>query len=270
MSSYYFKEYNYSNGIFDNIVDITYILLMEDSPREKQVLENIETFKLSKKVIIQYNKGFKKCKKDLIKQTTNYDLSDAYNNVFLHSIEHNFKTILVLEDDFMFDQRIYDKNIIHDIEKLYQTVDVNIFNLGTALAVLKPLSIIYNLYNCKKLIVGSQSHAVIYSRKFIDKYTNNYKQKKIKVHYDLNFSEFFIDNIYTYKIPLSYQLLYETENFKQWHLNKYVMVFIKLLKLDKTPQPGFDILYKLQYIFSAVCYTLILTLVYKDFNFQYL
>lgn len=266
MENYYFKEYTNNNGIFDNIIDITYILLMENSPREKNVLENMDKFKLSKKVIIQYNKGFLNCKKDLIQQTTNYDLSDAYNNVFLHSIKNNFDRILVLEDDFMFDERILDKNTINDIENLFKNISVNVFNLGTALALIKPYSVLFNEFNCRKLIVGSQSHAVIYSRKFIDKYTYNYSKKNIKVHYDLNFSEFFIDNIYTYKYPLSYQLLYETENFKQWHLNKYLMIFIKLLKLDTQALPGFDILYSLQYIASFLLYFVILSFIYFIFS----
>ena len=114
--------------------------------------------------------------------------------------------------------------------------------------------------------MGSQSHAVIYSKKFIKKYTNNYINKDIKVHYDLNFSEFFIDNIYTYKYPLSYQLLYETENFKQWHLNEYLMIFIKMLKLDKQPLPGFDILYTLQYFVSFLLYLCAFTFIYTIFS----
>ena len=122
MESYYFKEYNNDKGIFDTIVDITYILLMENSPREKSVLDNIHKFKLSKKVIIQYNKGFLNCKKDLIQQTTNYDLSDAYNNVFIDSLKNNYNRILVLEDDFMFDDRILNKNTLKDIEDLYDNV----------------------------------------------------------------------------------------------------------------------------------------------------
>ena len=59
---------------------------------------------------IVYNKGYKNCKKILPKQMPLYDIIDANENAFEHSLQNNFNNILILEDDFIFSERLKDKN----------------------------------------------------------------------------------------------------------------------------------------------------------------
>ena len=171
---YYFKELNFNQGIFDDICDGCYVILLENSNREKMLYEQLNKYKPHKKIIIQYNKGFKKCNKLLYKQTTIYDINDAYYQIFKDSEFKNFKNILILEDDIIFDNKIKDKNIINDIKNLYKKYNIDIFNLGPFNYILNPFFLIKNRFNCKKLLQASGVHAVIYNNKFKNKFIKSY------------------------------------------------------------------------------------------------
>ena len=56
---YRFTEYTFEKGLLDNIIDCTYIIIMENSKNEEKAIDFIQKFKPSKKVIFQYNKGYK-------------------------------------------------------------------------------------------------------------------------------------------------------------------------------------------------------------------
>jgi hypothetical protein len=59
-------------------------------------MKQINEFIPHKNILIQYNKGYKCCKKELYKQISLYDLNDAYYHAFLHSLKNN-ESILTLE-----------------------------------------------------------------------------------------------------------------------------------------------------------------------------
>ena len=60
---YRFERISQDKNLFN--VDATYILTMENSNRKKQFMEQINKFSIGKNIFIQYNKGYKKCKKKM-------------------------------------------------------------------------------------------------------------------------------------------------------------------------------------------------------------
>ena len=99
-NSYRYEMIESNEGMFDNYIDIVYILTMENSNRREKYMNQINTYTPHKKILIQHNKGFKKCKKQLYKQTSLYDLNDAFYHAFLNAKENNYKNIIIFEDDF--------------------------------------------------------------------------------------------------------------------------------------------------------------------------
>ena len=68
---YRFKTIYNEKGLYDDFIDMSYVLLMENSKREKHVYEQINKFQPTKKVNIQYNRGYKKCRKKLCGEKAN-------------------------------------------------------------------------------------------------------------------------------------------------------------------------------------------------------
>ena len=237
MQCYYYKTLHFKSGIFDDIIDCTFILTLENSDRDP--IKKIKEIPTSKTVIIQYNKGYKNCKKKLPEEKTYCDLSDAYYRVFSFANNNNMKNILVLEDDFIFDKKIKSKNVLRDIKNLYSNKPVNIFQLGTVGYVLDLDSIFYKKYNCFKLFYCGLAHAVIYSQEFRNIYMESYQKLNKCKHFDTYLNKFYVNNIYTYRTPLAYQILPKTDNSDTWKevygsfLDNFVQFFIKHFNLDK-------------------------------------
>lgn len=262
MACYYYKTLQFEKGIFDNIIDCTFILTMENSNRDP--LTKIKETPTSKKVIIQYNKGYKKCKKQLVEQKSHCDLAEAYFTVFKYANKYNMNNILVLEDDFIFNKKINNKEVIENITNLYKENNVNIFQLGTLSYFLKPNSIFYKKYNCFKLIVCHCAHAIIYNKKFRDMFINIYRNNKKKCkHFDTYLNMLYTNDIYTYRYPLAYQLFPETENSKNWVdnygklLDKPVKRLIKYYKLNESTKEWKNI-YSKFYIINIFVYVCII------------
>jgi hypothetical protein len=272
---YYFKELNFEKGIFDELCDCCYVLLLESyKEREKTLIEQLNIYKPHKKIIIQYNKGFKNCNKLLYKQSTIYDINDAYYQVFKDSQFKNFNNVLVLEDDVLFDYRIKDQNIINDIKNLYKYHDVDMFNFGPFNYLLNPIIPKKRRFNCYKLLQASGVHAVIYSLKFKNKYIKSYESKKRKSTFDEDINFFKYGNIYTYKFPIAYQPIELTENMKNWKLlNWNASNFsIKILKLfdileNKDPIKAYNKFFKLVKIVNYIFICIILFILYKIYYF---
>ena len=61
MSCYSYQTLNYKHGVFDVAVDVTYILTMEDSlERHKNIKAQLSKIIPTSKIIVVYNKGYKK------------------------------------------------------------------------------------------------------------------------------------------------------------------------------------------------------------------
>ena len=82
--------------IFREVEDL-YVLIMEGSENEKNVREQLRKYPLCKNMWLQWNKGFKKCKKEYVDGTQN-DIFHANVNVFKKCKKSR---VLILEEDFI-------------------------------------------------------------------------------------------------------------------------------------------------------------------------
>lgn len=252
LNCYTLIEYNFITGIFDKTIDATYIIHLENNGRIELVLKQLEEYKPTKKVYILYNKGYKKCYKKLSEYIPNLDLVDCNITIFNHSKQNNYKNILILEDDFFFDKKIKNKNIIDDINNFLIKNDNKNFIYYPGCIPIFSIPIEFNSY--KSHFTGT-AHSCIFSKKSINYILENqYKfLNKNSFLWDLELSSDNNIKKYHYTIPLCYQIFPVTDNQKNWNfvknkkLNKVtsdIFIFlIKLIKIDKQAEPGFTIIY---------------------------
>ena len=269
---YRFKNINYNSGIFDNFVDMTYVLLMENSKREKHVYNELNLFKPTKNVKIQYNRGFKNCSKDLCEQKSNWDIIHSTYNIFLDSIKNNYKNILILEDDFIVNNIIFDKYIIQDLKDIINNVRIDILLLGIFTSyIITQKSKIYKCGN--KLNIpcgGTQGYIINYDAivKFIKLYEMSCKQAKIFTnngHIDWFYNSKHFDTYFYYK-PLIIQPLEETENKKTSWNNLLSNIYIYIFNFNNTNKKelvkSYELLYKSNYFIIYILLILILIIIY--------
>lgn len=226
---YHFKTIKNKNGLYDSFVDMTYVLIMENSEREKHVYDQLEKFQPTKTVKVQYNKGYKKCKKQLCDNKANWDLFDAHYNIILDAYRNNYNNILILEDDFVINEKlIFDRDKVKDIEKFINKVDVDVYLLGT----ISPIPTLgYKKHGqCNGLfnISCHGTHGYIMNsmgiEKFLDYYNTMDCDEAGKLSNNGHIDEFYNKasiNLYLNKDPLIVQPLEMTENRKEnWQSNK--------------------------------------------------
>lgn len=261
---YNFESKTYKNGFLDSFVDATYILTMTNSKRRDNINMQLHNYIPTKKIFIVNNEGYKNCDKILIEQIPPYDLTDAYFNAISHSIKNNFNNILILEDDFIFNDKIKDKDIINKLKLFFDKNKDNkfYFNLGPTPIIFYPN---INLFNpIFKGIYCGCSQAIIYNKK--TQYDILYKINKDIKHWDTFLMKTY--NNYFYEIPLCYQTFPQTENQKYWYssdnnmwyikiLNNLIFKINKLLKLDVQPEPGYSIIYRTFFIINYIVFMFI-------------
>jgi hypothetical protein len=205
-------------------VDVVLILTMEGSNRFK---EDPFLLNLTKKTIIQYNKGFRKCNKPSTIISSREDIVHAYYTAFEYLKEYN--NVIILEDDAL----VINKNplIYNKIDKFINTQDFDIFTFGSF-----GLFSNYNRDFLKINLFFGALQAVIYSKKARNKLTkdiilSNFNKGDMDLVYVKR-----LDKIFTYKYPLIVQLFPRTENQNSWFGNVFIIyivtVLIKLLRLD--------------------------------------
>jgi hypothetical protein len=231
-------------GMFDDYIDMIYILTMENSNRRQHYMNQIKQFNIHKNITIQHNKGFKNNNKNLWIKTTIGDLNDAYYHAFLNALQNNYKNIIIFEDDFFFDYNI-NQYIIDDIGQFITTNPYHLYHLGSLFHISIPS--LSSLVHLKSYFVLS-SHGVIYNRDYVYFYIKNY-EKGFALQNDHIWSELSILKYIYYK-PLCFQLCENTENRKNWLFSKYIVKIIDYLKLEKYHYPGFTILNILSLILS--------------------
>tara|TARA_B100001287_G_scaffold173409_1_gene146048 strand:+ start:34 stop:897 length:864 start_codon:yes stop_codon:yes gene_type:complete len=263
---YNFKSIQYKNALL-NSIDATYIIHLEGNGRLQHIESQLEKYHPSNQVYIVFNKGYKKCEKILKKQATTFDLKDAYLNVFQHSIDNNHKTILILEDDFIFntdiktENRYVDEFIIQNREKPF------VYYLGCLPVLNVPVSIRH-----QRMFWGLTTHACIY--------TSNVKQILIDNadsvdDWDIYLNIQFHVSRYRYINPLCYQTFPRTENRDNWknaiYFGEYLIYLLypifSLLNLYNEPEPGFTIAYIFSYILTAFLFIIIIITLYKLYCF---
>jgi len=222
---YEYEEYNFNNPLLN--VDATYIIHLTGNGRYDDIIDQLNKYPISKKVYIVLNKGYKKCKKNPSITKPPLDLIDTYLEVFEHAKNKN--NILILEDDFMFDNKILDPFHQKNINNFIHKKNDFIFYIGSLPIILLP----YDYYTYVGNTTGT--HSVIYSKKMRE---NILHDETVKHDWDLYIN--FKSNRYIYYTPLCYQLFPETDNSKHWGDHKIInfafiiKFFLKLVNLDKS------------------------------------
>ena len=252
---YNIKKNTYKSGFLDNSVDATYIIHLKNNGRIEHIQEQLKEFQPTKNVYIVYNEGFKNCKKKLIEQISYQDLTDAFLQCFKHANENNYNNVLILEDDFIFSPNIKQFNNLQSINSFLneKKSEEFIYYLGCNPILVLPCTSDLKHYKSFK---SCSTHAIIYSKQARTKELNlNYK------HWDV-IIENGIQNRYLYYIPVCYQTYPDTENKASWSEKDNVVIgyfknlIIKILNLDKKPEPGFSILYFISKIVIPLMFVL--------------
>ena len=232
---YEYEEYIFNNPLLD--IDATYIIHLIGNGRYDSIIKQLHKFPISKKVFIVLNKGYKNCNKSISITKSTLDIIDVNLEIFKHAKE--MKNILILEDDFIFDNKIleikHQKNINYFIKNKIESDFI--YYIGIIPIMLLP----HDFYNYR-LIIGIGAHSVIYSKKFREKTIKNIKNnEKIKIKdWDLYLNSSW--SRYVYYIPLCYQLFPHTENSNHWGDHNFILYYLaifskfifEIIQLDKS------------------------------------
>jgi hypothetical protein len=200
---YQYEEYTFEHPLLE--VDATYIIHLVGNGRYDTILKQLQTYPISRKVYILLNHGYKTCKKDPSITKPPLDLVDANLEIFKHAKEKG--TILILEDDFLFDEKILDpfhRTKVNQFIAKKREVDC-IYYIGLLPYILFP----YDAYHYRTGVVAG-AHSVIYSKPFREKIIkDNHKIDDWDEH-------LFYHTGFVYYTPLCYQLFPDTENSQHW------------------------------------------------------
>ena len=267
-SCYLFKEYIYDDPILSN-VDATYIIHLEGNGRLQNIEDQLEKYHPSKKVYILFNKGYKKCKKEEYIDSPSKDLIDAFYTIFKDANNKQYNNIIILEDDFIFDNKINDKNHRQNIDDFLADnhSDTFVYYLGAITYLQSGL----NETN-HRLYFSTGTHACIYSKKCIDYFLDKVDQKSI-TDWDV-FLNFGSIPRYKYHTPVCYQTFPDTDNSRGWHRDStflWILVFIqrnifKLLYLDTQCEFGFNTFELISRILFWILVLLIFYIIFLFFS----
>jgi hypothetical protein len=224
-------------GSLDSCIDCTYVLIMEGSSRESQIKEQVKTAGITSRVIFQYNPGYKKCEKNLRVKKTNYDLEHALKNVCTHALNSGCERILVLEDDCEFDERIKNPEVLNDLHTFFINNNPSVYNLGSFLLLPNPIDVLRDSKH-QLLLYNSSTHASVYNKKYMEWISTN---ECLLGHVDFETNRHV--SKYTYKFPLAYQKITETENAREGWGEMYPLLNFLIFKpnnLSYRVQPGYD------------------------------
>ena len=274
---YTFYEYNHNqeeNGLFDKSIDATYVINLKNNGRFESVINQLNQYKPTKKIYILLNEGYKNCEKNLPKQCVLQDLIHCYLTIYEHANNNSYDNILILEDDFIFNKKIKNTEIIDDINNFlnYNKNKSFLYFLGG----IPILSISVKKNHYKPLFIAT-THCVVYSKQ-----TRNFLLKNKNKIYNSNegIDLYLSDNInnkYHYKYPLCYQTFPLTDSQKEWVFfkrNKIIndivkriyILLIHTLKLDIQCEPGYTIIYTFSILLFYIIMFFILYIFYKNYK----
>lgn len=207
--------YNYERIKNDNpifpFIDWAYVIIMDNSKYENRVREQLNKYPLCKNTYLQWNQGFKNCRKNLAKQISVTDLTDSFKTVLKNALDNNHNYILILEEDFIINQKIKNNEVRNDISNFVYEYNPDIILLG---------SLLWSVDNCpdinfKKALIKTGTHAMIFNRKAIKKYYEKISSMDNEI-IDIDVITNNVENMYSYKIPLIIQIYQVTDNQKNW------------------------------------------------------
>ena len=217
-----------------NVINASYVLIMENSDQEYDMQEQLDFHKPTSTVVIQYNKGFKSCDKTkLIKPKISFDLAHSYFKAFEHALSKRFDRVLIFEEDFFLEN--YTKHDIQNISTFLADKKPDVYSLGTVQ--LRDAKWTQEGPHIKALEHMFCSHAVIYSRTYMQQYILAYENNpelfiKVDGHVD-HIWGYLTNTRYMYFKPIAFQLVRLTENMKEWTTWSY-NIFRNIFRLDVT------------------------------------
>lgn len=278
---YRFEERKYNDGIFSKktskggqAIDATYIIYLEGNGRLPKINEELNKLHPTNQLWILHNKGYRVCQKEDHINNPAADLNDCYYQVFRHAAAHGYENILVLEDDFFFDETFVKEpenaNLIIDFIIEKRNADF-MYLLGC-------LPILQIPIGEHRRTISLGTHAVIYSRKCMERVLLS-NQKNVgdwDVWHNLHTQK------YMFYKPLCYQLFPQTANQNGWLSNYlpeliqtvlllyFIIPCLQCLSLDKSITPGYSFFYTFsEWIFSYLIGFLTIYLLYKFFMINY-
>lgn len=268
---YRFEKNVYTDSIFEGCVDATYIIHLEGNGRHDSIQEQLKEYHPTNTVYIVFNKGYKNCKKEDHINLPAQDLTNAFLKICKDAKIKNYNNILILEDDFIFNEKIKDplhKKNISVFLKDNENADIQ-YLFGCIPLIKMPY--IYDLNHCRALIsIGS--HACVYTKSNREKIL---KEKEENIE-DWDLYNCLNSRRYAYYIPVCYQLFPETENSKSWNQNNFLLKILgiiasrylfKITKLDLQPEPGYSFFYVFSNIFFFILIFLIFLLFYLVYKY---
>jgi hypothetical protein len=212
--------------------DVTIILMMEGSTRFKN---DPFILSLSKKTIIQYNKGYRNCVKDEEISSTTSDITHSYYTAFYYLREYN--NVIILEEDAeMYSKDLDDYALVNNF---IENEDFNLFSFGSIGRYIEYKSGVFeNIYSVTNY---SAAQSNIFSKKSRQKLYKTIGENKFQGDIDTDYIAK-LDKLYSYKYPLIVQLMPLTENMNNWGEDhgiivkvgcSFMKVFITISKLDK-------------------------------------
>ena len=262
-SCYYFQKKINSFGLLQNCVDATYVIHLENNGRYEDILDQLKEYQLSQIEYIVFNKGYLNCNKEKYIDTPPKDLVDTNLTIFEHANQHKYENILILEDDFIFNEEIKKKSVREEIcSFINKKKEKNfIYFLGCIPTFIYPASMDWKHYRGFSLAM----HACIFSKKCRMELLKIDKKKIMDWDGYLNCQ--FSTYRYIYHKPLCYQLIPDTENKKHWGSENIISYYFfmplmkiiyKKLKLNDQTEPG----YTYFYIFSKIIFWIFLIFVF--------
>jgi len=265
MKCYRFEERKYGTGFLSNQVDATYIIHLEGNGRITNIETQLASYQPTKKVYIVFNKGYKHCDKPAYVNNAARDIIDANIQIFKHARIEGYENILILEDDFIFSEKIKEEqhqtNVLRFLEE--NTTKPFLYLLGCIPIVVLP----YDYHNYIGLVTGGM-HCVIFNKAMRDIVLLE-DQETLR---DWDFI-FMLDKTsykYIYYTPLCYQLFPVTENSKRWGQEYSILLEIGsqisfhiflFMNMANSPEPGFSMMY----VFSKMLFLWMLFLFLGSF-----
>ena len=260
---YRFEQHDFSDGLLD--LDATYIIHLEGNGRYEDILKQLHLNQPTKIVYIVFNKGYTKCQKDENIVLPAHDLVDAFLQIFKDAKYKNYNNILILEDDFIFSEKI--KNVstrtnICTFLNSHKNEDFQ-YLLGCMPLIKMPYTFDGNHFMS---IVSLGTHACVYSK------TNRetlLKKDQLTIS-DWDIYNCFNSRRYTYCQPICYQLFPDTESSDNWGKSNYLLYLsglvakkiFKIFKLDTQVEPGYTFFYLFSKIFFFVILFIVLFIVF--------
>ena len=212
-------------------VAATYILTMEDTER----VVDVEAAKLlTGRTVLQVNKGLKNCNKPGVTKA-HQDISHAYRNLARTILATTtYERILILEDDFIVENK--DPACYREIDEFLAQNRSDVYTLGSIgfhLPIGSHHKFPWGMIMC---------HACIWSRKALASVAEIDCTAVGQLDFDVLSP---MRNKYGYKRPLITQTFPDTENFHMWPtIGKWSMRCLRSwFNINERPQPGWDAIY---------------------------